>query len=342
LPLRAPSRALACDRPKTVGASSRYDPIAPDPRDGLFVSALDRSAAGFHSAGERCAISSIAALGRPVMQRAAWMIATTLVLAGCGKSAGGPDPDEEPRVEVPPPDFALGGQTGSGRKGPCRDDAQCEQLAANVLSWFTQPRPVSPLLRSECVQPEPASEDREADEFEAGDECECTFMRADGGEPYWHAQYSDSSTSQVRLHEGLRHRFRDRAGVDFLEGVEFEGCDPARPAQSCQQLCERYEAGWHAAATRTYDVTVMHASCPRPGEEWCANVYRAEGQCYIDLGDNYGSEATERGPFDCSECAQTAQEVDERWSCRQPLCGGEPGDLDVAVGAGAGVDCAQR
>jgi hypothetical protein len=284
------------------------------------------------------------------MPRAAFLIATTLVLAGCGNSAGGPDRQEEdPEVELPPPDFALGGQTGAGRRGPCRDDDHCEELAADVLAWFTQPRPASALLRSECVQPQPESDaGAEGDQFEAGDTCECTFVRADGEDerrgalPYWHWQYSDPDTSQVRLHKGLSLRFRDRAGVDFLDGVEFDGCDPARPATSCQPICERYEAGWHAAAARTYDVTVVHASCPRPDVEWCANVYRAEGQCYTDLGENYGSEAIERGPFDCSECAQSAQEVENRWSCRQPTCGGEPGDLEIEVAADAGVDCAER
>jgi hypothetical protein len=69
------------------------------------------------------------------------MIAMTLVLAGCGNSACGPDRREDEReFELPPPDFALGGQTGSGRRGPCRDDDHCEEVAARVLAWFTQPR----------------------------------------------------------------------------------------------------------------------------------------------------------------------------------------------------------
>jgi hypothetical protein len=154
------------------------------------------------------------------MPRAAFMIATTLVLAGCGNAAGGPDRQkEDPEVELPPPDFALGGQTGSGRWAPCRDDAQCEQLADEVVAWFTRPRAVT-----------------------------------------------------------------------------------------------------------------------QPGEYPCANVYRAEEQCYVDLGRNFGTASSQRGPFDCADCARNARETDERWSCRQPVCGGEPGDLDVD----AGVDCAER
>jgi hypothetical protein len=276
------------------------------------------------------------------MQRAALMIATLLALTSCGDAAGGPDRmEEEPGVETPPPDFALGGQTGSGRKAPCSDDAECEDLADEVLDWFTHPRPVTQLLRSECETPEPEP-DGEGGGYQAGDICVCTFESIEG-EPHWHERlFSDPGTSDVRLSNGLHLRFRDRAGIDFLDGVEFDGCDPERPAQSCQPICERYEAGWHAASARIYDITVWHASCPQPPQWGCVSIHRAEGQCYVDLYGTWGSSVSPEGPFDCSECAQTAQEVEDRWSCRRPVCGGEPGDLDIEVDPDAGVDCAER
>src|SRR5262245_12544955 len=107
------------------------------------------------------------------MNRLAWGLVWLLglELVACGDDGGDPEgaaPDASAKPSQPSPDkssggfaalppldvVARGGQTGSGASpGPCMSDAQCEEQAQEWAERFTTPRPMTPLLRSDCVSP---------------------------------------------------------------------------------------------------------------------------------------------------------------------------------------------